>query len=70
MSMHLLKPTGGATKMVDGVLSLIKSYENGCVKLWRYHNIERERSIEGIGWECLWSFKLHVESGKRSSALS
>jgi hypothetical protein len=69
MSMHLLKPSGGATRMADRVLSLITSYENGSVKLWRYRNIEKERSIEGLGWECLWSFKLHVESGKRSATL-
>jgi hypothetical protein len=69
MSMHLLNPTGGATRMADKALSLITSYENGSVKLWRYRNIEKERSIEGLGWECLWSFKLHVESGKRRAAL-
>jgi len=62
MSMHLLKPSGGATRMDDGVLSLITSYENGSVKLWQYLNIEKKRSIEGLGWDCLWSFKLHVES--------
>jgi hypothetical protein len=69
MSMHLLNPSGGASRMADKVLSLITSYENGSVKLWRYRNIEKERSIEGLGWECLWSFKLHVESGKRSATL-
>ena len=63
--MHLLNPSGGATRMADRVLSLITSYENGTVKLWQYRNIEKERSIEGLGWECLWSFKQHVESGKR-----
>ncbi len=64
--MHLLDASGGATRMADRALSLITSYENGSVKLWRYRNIGKERSIEGLGWECLWSFKLHVESGKRS----
>lgn len=67
MSMHLLNPSGGAARMADRVLSLITSYENGSVKLWRYRDVEKERSIEGLGWECLWSFKLHVESGKRSA---
>ena len=67
--MHLLKPSGGASRKEDGALSLITSYENGSVRLWRYRNIEKERSIEGLGWECLWSFKLHVESGKRSATL-
>ncbi|KAH9960925.1 WD-40 repeat-containing protein [Russula dissimulans] len=62
MSMHLLPAPGGATRMAERALSLIASYENGSVKLWRYRNIEKERSIEGVGWECLWSSKLHVES--------
>lgn len=66
MSMHLLDASDGATRMADRAPSLITSYENGSVKLWRYRNIGKERSIEGLGWECLWSFKLHVESGKRS----
>ena len=61
MSLNLLPArTGGAT---NGALSLIASYENGSVKLWRYRDVEKERSIEGVGWECVWSLKLHVESG-------
>jgi len=65
MSMHLLPAPapGGTTRMAERALSLITSYENGSVKLWRYRNIEKERSIEGVGWECLWSSKLHIESG-------
>lgn len=66
MSMHLFIPSGGATGVEDRALSLITSYENGCVKLWRYRNVEKERSIEGVGWECLWSSRQHVESGERS----
>ncbi|KAI9513313.1 WD40 repeat-like protein [Russula earlei] len=62
MSMHLLSTPVGATIMDERALSLITSYEDGSVKLWRYRNVEKERSIEGVGWECLWSFKLHVES--------
>jgi hypothetical protein len=65
MSMHLFIASGGATGVEDRALSLITSYENGCVKLWRYRNVEKERSIEGIGWECLWSSRQHVESGER-----
>ena len=66
MSMHLLPAPSGVTKPADRALSLITSYENGSVKLWRYRNIEKERSIEGVGWECIWSLKLHVESGKQN----
>jgi ASTRA-associated protein 1 len=69
MSMHLLNASGGATRTADRGLSLITSYENGSVKLWQYRNVEKERSIEGLGWECLWSFMLHVESGERSGTL-
>lgn len=65
MSMHLLPaPPSGAMNVADRALSLLVSYENGSVKLWRYRNVEKERSIEGVGWECVWSLKLHVESGK------
>ena len=71
MSMHLLPaPPGGATNMADRALSLLVSYENGSVKLWRYRIMEKERSIEGVVWECVWSLKLHVESGKPSLLLS
>lgn len=69
MSMHLLPAApSGASKMADRALSLLASYENGSVKLWRYRNIEKVRSIEGVGWECIWSLKLHVESGGRNLA--
>jgi ASTRA-associated protein 1 len=64
MSMHLLPARGSnATTVADRALSLIASYENGSVKLWRYREVDRERSIEGVGWQCVWSLKLHVESG-------
>ncbi|KAH9052959.1 WD-40 repeat-containing protein [Lactarius deliciosus] len=52
MSMHLL-PAPGATD--PRALSLISS----CGSI---ANLAKERSIEGIGWECVWSSKLHVES--------
>jgi len=58
--MHLL-PAPGATDGTSNshrALSLISSYENGSVKLWKYRNVAKERSIEGIGWECVWSSKL------------
>ena len=66
MSMHLLPASGATDGTSDShrALSLISSYENGSVKLWKYRNVAKERSIEGIGWECVWSSKLHVESGE------
>ena len=68
MSMHLLPAAGAPDETSDShrALSLISSYENGSVKLWKYHNVAKERSIEGIGWDCVWSSKLHVESGGRT----
>jgi hypothetical protein len=64
MSLHLLPTrTGDATAVADRALCLIISYENGGVKLWRYRSVEKERSIEGIGWECVWSLRHHFESG-------
>ncbi|KAI0255015.1 WD40-repeat-containing domain protein [Lactifluus subvellereus] len=63
MSLHLLPARpGSANRVANRALSLIASYENGSVKLWRYRDVEKERSIEGVGWECVWSLKLHVES--------
>ncbi|KAF8271203.1 WD40 repeat-like protein [Lactarius quietus] len=62
MSMRLLPATSDRTTNSRRALSLISSYENGSVKLWKYHNVAKERSIEGIGWDCVWSCKLHVES--------
>ncbi|KAI0267724.1 WD40 repeat-like protein [Gloeopeniophorella convolvens] len=71
MSMHLL-PAGASTdaspstsadaSRADRALSLLAAYENGSVRLWRYHRTTHERSIEGVGWTCVWSSKLHVES--------
>ncbi|TFY68523.1 hypothetical protein EVG20_g3519 [Dentipellis fragilis] len=63
MSMHLMSPSPST----DGenshrALRLLTSYENGSVRMWQYQNVQKERSIEGIGWACLWTAKLHVES--------
>jgi hypothetical protein len=44
-------------------LRLLCAYENGGVTLWRYTKPERQVSIEGIGWERIWSSKLHAETG-------
>ena len=42
---------------------LLCSYENGSVTMWGYTQRDREISIEGIGWESVWTVKKHVESG-------
>jgi hypothetical protein len=44
-------------------LQLLSAYENGGVTLWRYTRTDKQTSVEGIGWEAIWSVKLHVESG-------
>ena len=67
MSMHLLpgRPPIGAVPSSSESRSkhpqLLTSYENGSVSMWQY-SVGKERSIEGIGWERLWSTKMHVES--------
>ncbi len=69
--MHLL-PAQGVTDDTSNshrALSLVSSYEDGSVKLWKYHNVAKQRSIEGIGWGCVWSSKLHVESGACNAQL-
>ncbi|KAI0635762.1 WD-40 repeat-containing protein [Trametes polyzona] len=61
MSMHLSSVphphSAGRTR-----LRLLCGYENGSVKMWGYVREDKEVSIEGIGWEPLWSVRLHVES--------
>lgn len=48
--------------MKDDRLHLISAYESGEVILRRYAG-EREVSIEGRNWECVWRTKQHNESG-------
>lgn len=50
-------------------LRLLAAYEDGRVTLWHYTIIDRETSIEGRGWETIWSVKKHKESGRRISLL-
>lgn len=44
-------------------LRLICAYESGAVTLRRYTRSERPKSVEGQGWEVVWTTKTHVESG-------
>ncbi|KAJ2971404.1 hypothetical protein NUW54_g12514 [Trametes sanguinea] len=43
-------------------LRLLCGYENGSVTMWGYVRDDKDISIEGIGWESLWTVRLHVES--------
>ena len=60
MSLHLFTtPETGSSD----VLQLLCAFENGSVALFRFNNSGQQTSIEGLGWETIWSVKLHVESG-------
>ncbi|KAK7054709.1 Astra associated protein 1 Asa1 [Paramarasmius palmivorus] len=43
-------------------LQVLMAYENGSVHLRRYATPEKSKSVEGKGWELLWSVKLHNEA--------
>ncbi|CAL1716304.1 unnamed protein product [Somion occarium] len=43
-------------------LRLLCAYENGGVTLRAFTRTDKETSVEGIGWDVIWSSKLHVES--------
>ena len=47
-------------------LRLLCAYENGSVTLRGYQHDAHRPSIEGLGWDTIWSVKLHVESGEPS----
>ncbi|KAF7791680.1 hypothetical protein EIP86_002703 [Pleurotus ostreatoroseus] len=64
MSMHLFQhPHPHASGQTQ--LRLLCCYENGGVTLWAYTNQNKPTSIEGIGWERLWTTKAHNETGQR-----
>jgi hypothetical protein len=63
MSIHLI-PSKSPDRTTPNVLM---SYENGSVKLWTYErerNEGRRKSVEGIGWVCVWDVKVHVETSE------
>jgi hypothetical protein len=64
MSLHLHRsrhpPTSERTD-----LQLLAAYENGSLELWRFSRTDgKQTSVEGVGWECVWGVKQHVESGE------
>ncbi|EMD34181.1 hypothetical protein CERSUDRAFT_98111 [Gelatoporia subvermispora B] len=61
MSLHLFE---APHPHISGRLQtrLLCAYESGGVTMWAYTRTDRATSIEGIGWESLWTVKLHVES--------
>jgi ASTRA-associated protein 1 len=54
MSLHLFT--------FQSTLHLLCAYENGAVVLRRFVQHEKRATIEGKGWETVWSTKLHVET--------
>ena len=66
MSMHLFygSSLAGSSRRQ---LRLLCAYENGSVTLRGYRHNDDRPSIEGLGWETLWTVKNHVESGTSSS---
>jgi hypothetical protein len=64
MTLHLFN-SSNAQKSIDSKRLLV-GYENGSVTLHACKPIEEgksEQSIEGRGWEEMWTSKLHAEAG-------
>ncbi|KAI0719200.1 WD-40 repeat-containing protein [Fomitopsis betulina] len=61
MSLHLYEASHPHTSNPGG-LRLLSAYENGAVTCWAHTQTDRTVSVEGMGWDSLWSVRLHVES--------
>jgi hypothetical protein len=66
MSLHLFSVPGEQSQPASSVnsdeLRLLCGYEYGGAILRRYARPDKEKSVEGAGWEIVWVVKLHVES--------
>jgi len=67
MSLHLFsvpaaRPQASSSKHFTDELRILCAYENGSVNLRRFTLTDKQISVEGIGWESLWTVKLHVET--------
>jgi len=47
----------------ESQLALICAYENGSIVLRRYTS-DKETSVEGVGWQTIWTSKIHTDSGR------
>jgi hypothetical protein len=65
MSMHLFYSASSAPSSSTSAkeLRLLCAYEDGSVVLRQRNVPENKQTVEGRGWEVVWKFKLHVESG-------
>lgn len=65
MSMHLFYPSADSSSPSTSNASqvhLMCAYEDGGVTLGRYTQTDRLKSVQGAGWEAIWSVKLHTET--------
>ncbi|EKM78695.1 hypothetical protein AGABI1DRAFT_100733 [Agaricus bisporus var. burnettii JB137-S8] len=60
MGLHLF--TSNSSHNGINELRILCAYENGSVTLRKYARINQPTSIEGEGWEVLWTSKLHAET--------
>ena len=44
-------------------MRVLVAYESGTVALWSRGLLEKPMSVEGNGWENVWSVKHHLEAG-------
>ncbi|KAJ7593068.1 WD-40 repeat-containing protein, partial [Mycena floridula] len=63
MALHLYSAEREqASTSSQAELRLLCAYENGSVALRRFARTDKLTSVEGIGWEVIWSVRLHVEA--------
>lgn len=67
---HRREASPGPSTMDLGSLSLLAAHENGSVVLREYIRKDKEVSVEGEGWDVIWTSKLHVESSMCHSSSS
>lgn len=62
MALHLFK-TQHPSNSNRAQLRLLVAYENGGVTLFAFTRAGMDTSVEGVGWDRVWTTKLHVETG-------
>ncbi|KAF5359701.1 hypothetical protein D9756_003344 [Leucocoprinus leucothites] len=62
MSLHLFSSPKRSGGVHHNELHLLCAYENGSVTLRKYVSTDQSTSVEGLGWEVLWTIKLHAET--------
>ncbi|TFK27190.1 WD-40 repeat-containing protein [Coprinopsis marcescibilis] len=62
MSLHLYSNSETASVNSPTSLRLLCAYENGSVALRKYTRDYQLKSVEGKGWDIIWTHKAHVET--------